>query len=57
VAPARGHSERVQALLGFDIFEPTFIGYVDGMHPRRLLDPDYAKRRRPVKLDPKLTGA
>jgi ectoine hydroxylase-related dioxygenase (phytanoyl-CoA dioxygenase family) len=27
------------------------------MHPRRLLDPDYAKRRRPVKLDPKLTGA
>jgi ectoine hydroxylase-related dioxygenase (phytanoyl-CoA dioxygenase family) len=35
---ARGHSERVQELLGYDIFEPTFIGYVDGMHPKRLLE-------------------
>jgi ectoine hydroxylase-related dioxygenase (phytanoyl-CoA dioxygenase family) len=43
---ARGYSERVQALLGYDIFEPTFIGYVDGMHPKRLLDPGYAARRK-----------
>ncbi len=43
---ARGYSERVQELLGYDIFEPTFIGYVDGMHPKRLLDPDYARHRK-----------
>jgi ectoine hydroxylase-related dioxygenase (phytanoyl-CoA dioxygenase family) len=43
---ARSYSERVQELLGYDIFEPTFIGYVDGMHPKRLLDPGYAARKR-----------
>jgi ectoine hydroxylase-related dioxygenase (phytanoyl-CoA dioxygenase family) len=43
---ARGYSERIQELLGYDIFEPTFIGYVDGMHPKRLIDPDYAARRK-----------
>ena len=43
---ARGYSERVQELLGYDIFEPTFIGYVDGMHPKRLLDPEYAAKRK-----------
>ena len=49
---ARGYSERVQALLGYDIFEPTFIGYVDGMHPKRLLDPDFAaKRKARAKLE------
>ena len=48
---ARGYSERIQELIGYDIFEPTFIGYVDGMHPKRLLDPDYATRQRsPKKL-------
>jgi ectoine hydroxylase-related dioxygenase (phytanoyl-CoA dioxygenase family) len=39
---ARRYSPRVQELLGYDIFEPTFIGYVDGLHPKRLLGPDYA---------------
>jgi ectoine hydroxylase-related dioxygenase (phytanoyl-CoA dioxygenase family) len=43
---ARNYSERVQELLGYDVFEPTFVGYVDGMHPKRLLDPDYAARRK-----------
>lgn len=43
---ARGYSPRVQELLGYDIFEPTFVGYVDGMHPKRLLDPDYARNRK-----------
>jgi len=28
---------RVQALLGYSIHEP-FMGYVDGMHPGRILD-------------------
>lgn len=42
---AGSYSERVQELLGYDIFEPTFVGYVDGMHPKRLLGPEYAARR------------
>jgi ectoine hydroxylase-related dioxygenase (phytanoyl-CoA dioxygenase family) len=46
---ARGYSERIQELLGYDIFEPTFVGYVDGMHPKRLLDPGYAARKRGAK--------
>jgi ectoine hydroxylase-related dioxygenase (phytanoyl-CoA dioxygenase family) len=29
--------ERVQELLGYSIL-PPFIGYVDGQHPRRVLD-------------------
>ena len=44
---ARGYSERVQELLGYDIVEP-FIGYVDGVHPKRLLGPGYAARARRV---------
>jgi ectoine hydroxylase-related dioxygenase (phytanoyl-CoA dioxygenase family) len=43
---ARGYSDRVQELLGYDIFEPTFVGYVDGMHPKRLVDPGYASRKK-----------
>jgi len=34
---AAQYSERVQELLGYSIY-PPFMGYVDGMHPRRLLD-------------------
>jgi ectoine hydroxylase-related dioxygenase (phytanoyl-CoA dioxygenase family) len=39
VAPAvvAGLPERLQELLGYNICSP-FIGYVDGRHPRRLLD-------------------
>lgn len=47
---ARRYSERVQELLGYDIFEPTFVGYVDGMHPKRLLDPDYAARKKTTRV-------
>ena len=43
---ARGYSERIQELCGYDIFEPTFVGYVDGMHPKRLLDPGYARGQK-----------
>jgi ectoine hydroxylase-related dioxygenase (phytanoyl-CoA dioxygenase family) len=43
---ARGYSDRVQELLGYDIFEPTFVGYVDGMHPKRLVDPGYASGKK-----------
>ncbi len=34
-----GLPERMQELLGYNICSP-FIGYVDGRHPRRLLDPE-----------------
>ncbi len=42
---ARGYSERIQELLGYDICEP-FIGYVDGVHPKRLLGPEYSARMK-----------
>jgi ectoine hydroxylase-related dioxygenase (phytanoyl-CoA dioxygenase family) len=49
---ACGYSERIQELLGYDIFEPTFVGYVDGMHPKRLLDPGYGSRKhRTLRLE------
>jgi ectoine hydroxylase-related dioxygenase (phytanoyl-CoA dioxygenase family) len=44
---ARGYSERVQEMLGYDIVDP-FIGYVDGVHPKRLLGPQYAARAKRV---------
>ena len=39
VPPAQASqlSERVQALLGYSVVSPGFMGYVDGVHPRRLL--------------------
>jgi len=43
---ARKLSPRVQALLGYSIAAPSFMGYVDGLDPRRLLDPDYAAKKR-----------
>ncbi len=36
---ARGLPERLQELLGYNIY-PPFMGYVDGRHPRRVLTPD-----------------
>ncbi len=43
---ARALSPRVQELLGYSIAEPSFMGYVDGLHPKRLIDPDYARKKR-----------
>jgi ectoine hydroxylase-related dioxygenase (phytanoyl-CoA dioxygenase family) len=43
---ARSLSPRVQELLGYSIAEPSFMGYVNGLHPKRLIDPDYAKNKR-----------
>ena len=34
---AARYSRRIQGLLGYSI-HPPFMGYVDGMHPRRLID-------------------
>ena len=42
---AEQYSARVQELLGYSIAAPSFMGYVDGVHPRRLVDPDYRAER------------
>jgi len=44
-ATAGQYSNRVQELLGYNTIEPGFMGYVDGVHPQRLIDPDYQGRR------------
>ena len=41
---AASYSPRLQALLGYSIREPGFMGYVDGMHPKRLIDQQYQGR-------------
>ena len=42
---ASGLSPRVQELLGYSVAAPSFMGYVNGLHPRRLLDPKYRRTR------------
>lgn len=41
-ATAAQYSERVQELLGYNIVEPGFMGYVDGRHPRALIRAEQA---------------
>lgn len=38
-------SPRVQALLGYSVRAPGFMGYVDGVHPKRLIDDHYLGRK------------
>ena len=38
-------SPRVQALLGYSVRSPGFMGYVYGVHPKRLIDVDYQGRK------------
>jgi ectoine hydroxylase-related dioxygenase (phytanoyl-CoA dioxygenase family) len=42
---AHQYSDRIQQMLGYNIIDPGFMGYVDGRHPRRLIDADYAGRK------------
>ena len=42
---ARQYSQRVREMLGYGIVNPGFMGYVDGMHPSRLLDENYVGRK------------
>lgn len=42
---ARQYSNRVQELLGYSIRDPGFMGYVDGVHPKRLIDEGYQGRK------------
>ncbi len=49
---AARYSERVQSMLGYNVIDPGFMGYVDGRHPRRLIDPDYQGRKHRADLPP-----
>mgnify|MGYP003733731213 CR=1 FL=1 len=42
---AANFSERIQEMLGYSINDPGFMGYVDGKHPKRLIDPKYQGRK------------
>ena len=51
-AVARQYSERIQNMLGYNIIEPSFMGYVDGVHPKRLIDSAYEGRKYRSELPP-----
>ena len=55
-ATAGLYSKRIQELLGYNTIDPGFMGYVDGVHPQRLIDPDYQGRRSRGLESPRLTG-
>ena len=42
---AAQYSDRVQALLGYSVRAPGFMGFVDGVHPKRLIDSSYRGRK------------
>ncbi len=44
-AIAANYSERIQQLLGYSVIDPGFMGYVDGMHPKRLINASYKGRK------------
>lgn len=46
------YSQRVQELLGYSLIDPGFMGYVDGRHPKHLIDPDYRGRKYRDDLPP-----
>jgi ectoine hydroxylase-related dioxygenase (phytanoyl-CoA dioxygenase family) len=54
---ARACSPRMRSLLGYSI-HPPFIGQVDGMHPLRLIDPEYREHKTHDRIiaDRVLTG-
>ncbi len=38
-------SPRIQALLGYSVVAPGFVGFVNGLHPKRLIDSTYTGRK------------
>ena len=47
---AGNYSERIQNMLGYSIIEPGFMGYVDGVHPGKLIDRTYQGRKYRSRL-------
>jgi len=52
VAPkqAAKFSDKIQNMLGYNVIEPGFMGYVDGQHPKKLIDANYRGRKYQVDL-------
>ncbi len=50
---ARQYSDRIQELLGYSVVEP-FFGFVDGRHPKNLIDSSYQGRKYRNDLPGKL---
>jgi ectoine hydroxylase-related dioxygenase (phytanoyl-CoA dioxygenase family) len=46
------YSGRVQALLGYSVNDPGFMGHVNGLHPKRLIRADYQGRKYRDDLPP-----
>jgi len=46
------YSDRIQALLGYSVNDPGFMGHVDGLHPKRLIRSDYQGRKHRDDLPP-----
>jgi ectoine hydroxylase-related dioxygenase (phytanoyl-CoA dioxygenase family) len=44
-AHASQYSDRIQSMLGYSIIDPGFMGYVDGQHPKKLIDAGYRGRK------------
>ena len=42
---ARQYSAKIQNMLGYNIIEPGFKGYVNGRHPKKLIDAQYKGRK------------
>ena len=47
---AARYSARIQSLLGYNVLEPGFMGYVDGVHPKKLIDTSYQGRKYNLSL-------
>lgn len=47
---ARDLSPCIQSMLGYNVIDPGFMGYVDGQHPKKLLDPGYQGRKHRTEL-------
>ena len=46
------YSDRIQALLGYSVNDPGFMGHVNGLHPKRLIRSDYLGRKYRDDLPP-----
>lgn len=49
---AASFSPKIQALLGYSVIDPGFKGYVNGRHPKNLIDPGYKGRKYRDELPP-----
>ena len=49
---AGNYSERIQNMPGYNIIEPSFMSYVDGVHPRKLINSTYQGGKYRPELPP-----